>query len=366
MIANIDIRTKSLITKPFKVTALFAALTMLTACGNSDVSEQQIKPIQTVKLVEVSNLPSANEMFFPAEVTAVKTINVSFEVTGRLNKVNLRTATQVKKGDLLAQIDPVPFERQVNEAQARYHQADLDLKRIKSTLSKGVASQSQLDSAETAFELTKITLSNAKRNLSYTHLTAPFDAQISERLVDNGSYVRAGDTIAKLQDISKLYFNINVPERLLSAYTKGSLIQASAHSLSMPDKEYIIEYVEHSTLPDPITQTYKVVFAAQSTPKQSLTPGTRAVVKVETSNQTLSSALLVPFTAINGNKTDGFNIWVFNKTTNQVNNKKIQVLKVEQGHAVIAGDIIKGDLVVAAGTTKMQEDLVVKPYKAER
>lgn len=359
-------RPNSVVTKVCKLAALVSTIAILGACGSDQQNAGVQAPIQTVKLVPVSTIPNTNEMFFPAEVTAVKTINVSFEVTGRLTQVNLRTATQVKKGDLLAQIDSIPFERQVKEAQARYHQAELDLKRIKSTLSKGVASQSQLDTAETAFELAKITLSNAKQNLSYTQITAPFDAQISERLVENGSYVRAGDTIAKLQDISKLYFNINVPERLLSSYEKGSLIKATAHSISMPDKKYLVEYVEHATLPDPVTQTYKVVFAAQSTPKQNLTPGTRAVVKVVTSNQTLSSALLVPFTAINGNKTQGFNIWVFNKDTNKVTNKVIDVIKIEQGHAVIAGDIQQGDLVVAAGTAKMREDLVVKPYKAER
>lgn len=358
--------SKPMTINTFRLSALFATLAILSACGGNKEEAQQIKAIQAVKLAEVSNIPDVNETSFPAEVTAVKTINVSFEVTGRLKTVHLRTASQVKKGDILAQIDPTPFERQVKDAKARFKQAGLDLKRIKSTFSKGLSSQSQLDTAETTYQLSEITLNNAKQNLSYTTLRAPFDAQVSERLVENNSYVRAGDTIAKLQDISRLYFNINVPERLLSTYKKGSLIKVFAHSLSVPDIDYSLEYVEHSTLPDPITQTYKVVFAAKSAPKNSLTPGTRAVVKVVTGNQGSDDSLIVPFTAINGNKTEGFNVWVFDKNTKAVSNQKIQVLKVEQGHAVIAGDIAKGDLVVAAGTAKMQEGLIVKPYSAER
>ncbi|GHB74437.1 hemolysin secretion protein D [Psychrosphaera saromensis] len=357
---------KSMTTNTFRLSALVATLAILSACGGNKDDAQQVKPIQTVKLAVVSNIPEESQMSFPAEVTAVKTINMSFEVTGRLSEVHLRTASQVKKGQLLAQIDPIPFQRQVKEAKARFNQAELDLKRIKSTLSKGVASQSQLDSAETAFELAEIMLNNAKQNLSYTRLTAPFDAQVSERLVENDSYVKAGDTIAKLQDISQLYFNINIPERLLSAYKTGSLIKATAHSLSAPDKEYELEYVEHSTMPDPVTQTYKVVFAAHSAPKQRLTPGARAIVKLVANQQRSMSELIIPFTAINGNKAKGFNVWVFDEKTKQVSNKQIQVLKVEKGYAIISGDIQKGNFVVAAGTTKMQEGLVVKPYTAER
>jgi RND family efflux transporter MFP subunit len=340
-------------------------MAMLVACGPAKVETEVKQNVQAVKLALVTNTPDVTERTFPAEVSAVKTIDVSFEVSGRLLEENLLTGTLVKQGDILAKIEPTPFVQRLQEAEARLKQAQRDSARTESTFKKGLASQAELDNAKTALELALIALDKAKQDVSYTTLLAPFDAQISERLVENNSYVRAGDSIARLQDVSRYYFNIHVPERLVSQHKDDASVSAEAHIIWTPEKTYTLEYVEHATQPDPITQTYKVVFAANDN-LTDLTPGSRAIVKVKLGYPTFVDGLLVPFSAIQGDQQNGFNVWKFDTATSQVTHTAVDVLHVENEYALVAGALNVNDQVVAAGASKMREGLTVKAYQAER
>ena len=349
----------------FRLPAVFATLAILSACGEAPVEQTKKSVIQAVKLSQVVSPNNLSERRFPAEVSAVKTIDVSFEVTGRLKSENLLTGTKVNKGELLAEIDPVPFQRRVKEQETRLQQAKRELTRVTATHAKGLSSQSQLDNAKTTFELAEIALANAKQDLAYTKLRAPFDAQVSERIVENNSFVQAGDIIARLQDVSRYYFNVNVPERLVTGYKKSQLRSADAEILSIPNKTFPLTYVEHSTQADPITQTFKVVFAMEASDDLSLVPGSRAVVHLVSDVKKYTEGEIIPFTALLGDKDSGFFVWKFNPATNQVEKAQVNVLHLEDKHAVISGDVANGDYVVSAGAAKMSQGLTVKAYQPE-
>ena len=347
-----------------KLLTLSVIILLLQACSKAPALQPIQEKVQAVKLVPATSNAKLISRTFPAEVSAVKTVDLSFEVSGRLIQTKLMTGTHAEKDQILAQIDPTPFKQRVQEAQTRLNQATRDLARIEATAKNGLVSQSQLDNARTNFELADIALKRAQKDLSYTTLHAPFDAQISERFAENGNYVQAGDLVARLQDVSRFYFNVNVPERLVSKYQEGSLVGASAHIISAPDKVYQLQYVEHATQPDPITQTYKVVFTAEAK-NTNLTPGARAVVNINLDNHVGQQQLLVPFNALQGNDSEGFHVWKFNPETAQVSKQLVDVVELQTHSAAIASGITEGDLIVAAGAAKMREGLIVKPYEAE-
>ncbi len=349
----------------FRLPAIFATLAILSACGETSVEDPKQPVIQAVKLSKVMSPNNLSERRFPAEVSAVKTIDVSFEVTGRLKSENLLTGSKVKKGQLLAELDPAPFERRVKEQETRLEQAKRELTRITSTHSKGLASQSQLDNARTSFELAEIALANAKQDLAYTKLHAPFDAQVSERIVENNSYVQEGDIIARLQDVSLYYFNVNVPERLMTGYNRNQLKGASAEILSVADKTFPLTYVEHSTQTDPVTQTFKVVFAMEASEELSLVPGSRAIVHLVSDVQQYAQGQIVPFTALMGDKSSGFHIWKFNPENSRVEKVVVDVLQLKDKLAIVQGQLQVGDQVVSAGAAKMSEGMIVKAYQPE-
>lgn len=354
--------------KPFSYALLMSFFSVLTlgACTSEDVQKQTTEAPRYVKLASVSPIPNFDEFTFPAVVSAVKTVDVSFEVSGRLTQTDLVTGSDIAKGTLLATIDRKPFERRLEQSKTRLEQAKRELDRIEKMFSQKLVAQSSLDSAMTSYELAVLDLKNAEQDLSYTQLYAPFDAKVSERLVENNSFVKSGTSIARLQDVSKIYFNINVPERLLTANLGRGIKEASATLATNSTQWYPVEYVEHSTQPDPVSQTYEVVFAMAPRDELPLTPGARAVVKVSLQGTLYPDGFVVPVKALVGDEENGFAVWLYNKDTQLVAKQAINVRHIENDLAVIEGDVTLGQLVVAAGAAQMRDGLKVLPYKGEK
>lgn len=335
----------------------------LQACSEpvQEVKEQAPKVVQlfTADIVNVTS-----EYEFPATVSAVKDVDLKFEVSGRLVFADLVEGSTVAKGQVLARIDPAPFERRVAEAQIRYDDAVRDLARIKEVFDKNVASQSAYDNAKSQFEITKLALANAKQDLSYCTIKAPFDAIVAARQIENNSYISAGDTVASLQDRSKLYFTFDVPERIMTANAGNRDIQATAHIIGQEENVFNIYYVEHQTTPNPITQTYSVTFALDGQASNLFYPGSRASVKVLNKSRQYS-AILVPINTLMGDKKSGFIVWRFAPESGEVHSVKVEVARLQGEYAVIASGVNAGDKLVSAAVNQMSEGLKVKEYKAD-
>lgn len=340
----------------------FISLLFIQSCSDKVVIQKSESPL-VVQIAQVKEHQQGEKYVFPAVVSAVKNVELTFEVAGRLIETNLVKGKKVKKGQILAQIDPSPYQRQVNEHQVRHNIAAKELKRFQSLINTGGASQSLLDNAKSTFDITLLALNNAKQNLSYCTITAPFDAFVSDRHIENKSYIKVGDSLATLQDRSTLYFSFDVPERIMTINAGNTNIEASAQLIGLEKEAFKIHYVEHETTPDPITQTYKVTFAIEHAKESKLIPGSRATVTIIT-NTDANKALVIPLTAVVGDPKSGFSVWLLNEKNNTVSKKAVELSTIVGSYAVISDGISINKKVVSAGTTLMRDGLVVKEYKA--
>lgn len=346
----------------FRLLIIMTAL-MLQACSEPAVEVKE-KPPLVVQLTEVT-ATNVNEVYeFPALVSAVKDVDVKFEVSGRLIEEHLVEGSLVKKGEVLAKIDPAPFRRKVEESRTRHEDAARSLRRIKEVHAKNVASQRELDDAQSLFTLTKIALEDAEQDLSYCTIRAPFDAVIGTRLIENNSYVRAGDTVANIQDRSELYFSFEVPERVMTANAGNREIKATASVIGHEQQIFDIHYVEHETTPDPVAQTYKITFAIDGEVSELFYPGSRATVKITNIDQ-VQDALLVPLNALTGNNDKGFYVWLFDTDTSTVKKASVEIAAIKGEYALVASGLTSGDKVVSAAVQQMREALKVKEYQAD-
>jgi RND family efflux transporter MFP subunit len=343
---------------------IFTLITMmmLIGCGDGSDLGNQEEQAKVVQLAQVKSAAGENTFTFPAKVMAKTTIDLSFRVGGRLQVINLPEGQLVKKGQVLAKLDPKPFDRAVRMSQVRLKQAKLELERNKTIATKGIGSEQSVDNAQVSYDLAEISLENAKADLSYSTLRAPFTALVSKRLIENKGFIKAGAAIARLQDISRIHFKFDVPERVISNYSRDQVSIATAYIDGAVDTTFDIKYVEHSTEPNPISQTYEVVYSMAMPKGVEITPGIRATITISGDTSLIPQVLGVPLNAIMTSSDDSLYVWVLDETTMRINQKKVIAGPMAGGWVVILSGLEQGQKVVSAGVSQMTEGLLVRPF----
>ena len=181
-------------------------------------------------------------------VTALNSVTVKSRVDGQLIRIAFTEGQMVREGQLLAEIDPRPFQVQLMQAEGQFakdqaaaNNAKADLKRLEGLVSQGIISRQQLDTQtssvaqfEAALKSDQAQVESAKLNLVYSRITAPISGRVGLRLVDAGNMVRASDasglaTLAPIQPINVVF---SVPaddiQKVLSQSTKGGKLPVEA------------------------------------------------------------------------------------------------------------------------------------------
>lgn len=348
----------------YRILLVLPLIVFLTACGQSEELVEEA-PGRVVQLAAVVAKNAEETFSFPAKVTSKSTVDLSFRVGGQLEVVTLPEGEFIEKGTVIARLDQKPFKRAVRTAQVRLKQAKLELSRAKTITSKGIGSEQALDNAQVAYDLAQIELENAQANLDYSVLRAPFRALVAKRLIENEGFIKQGAAVARLQDLSRVHFEFDVPERLVSGYTEDSMLTSQAYLDGTVDRSFDIEFVEYGTEPNPVTQTYKVVFAMDYPKGFSITPGIRATISITAKTQQQQQANMVPLNAVVTAPDDTLFVWLYDEESETVSKQAITVGPLIQGWVPVFSGLQAGQRVVAAGATQMQDGMKVRPYKMQ-
>jgi multidrug efflux system membrane fusion protein len=303
-------------------------------------------------------------------VTAYNTVTVRSRVDGQIVKINFTEGQMVHEGDSLVEIDPRPFQVQLEQAegqlakdQAQLRDVQVDYDRYQQLFKAGVIPKQQVDTQQAqvgqfmgSIKADQATIDNAKLQITYSHVTAPISGRIGLRLVDMGNIVHATDTtgllvITQLQPIAVIF---SLPQDQLSQVI-GKLHGPTTLPVEAYDRDDTTKIATGRLLTidnqiDTTTGTYKLK-AVFGNEKDTLFPN--QFVNVHLLVDTKHNVTIVPATAI-ARGPQGTYVYLTQKDSRV----KIQPVTVtlNSGNSVAIGQGLRaGETVVIDGQDKLQD-----------
>ncbi|MFJ4292839.1 efflux RND transporter periplasmic adaptor subunit [Cupriavidus sp. NPDC089707] len=346
------------------VRRLLAGLAMagaaLGGCSREAPQSQRPPPEVTVVTVQPLNIPYTPS--FVAQTESSRQVNIVARVSSFLDRIAYREGELVKEGQVLFQLDPRPFQAQLDEArgelqsqQARYKTAAAKLGRVKPLAQENALSQSDLDNAQGEYDAAKAAVyaaqakvKSAELNLSYTTIRSPVTGLASRSLQREGSYINSVSSSANLTYVAAIdptWVNFSVSQNFISKFNG----EIAKKALIAPDtRNYEVELVlsDGKTYPhkgrinfsDPSfsqdTGSY-LVRAEVPNPDQDLSPGMFVTAYVKGAMR--PNAIVVPQLSVQQGS-DGHFVYVLN-----------QAGKVEVRPVVVGDYYGQKDIVILSG-----------------
>ncbi|MBZ5681162.1 MAG: MdtA/MuxA family multidrug efflux RND transporter periplasmic adaptor subunit [Acidobacteriia bacterium] len=311
-------------------------------------------------------------------VTAFNTANIKSRIDGQIMQVHVREGQNVRQGDLLIEIDSRPYEVQLEQAQAQLSRdqaqlgdVKLNLERYTALIPSGSISQQQVDTQralvhqiEGTVNNDKAQIDNAKLQIVYCHITAPFNGRVGLRQVDPGNIVHASDSnpmlvLMQLQPIAVIF---TLPEDLLPTVAqrmKKSTLQVDAFSRDDQTKLASGKLLTIDNQIDPTTGTAKLKAVFDNKDGQ-LWPN--QFVNADLLLEVRKNSTVIPSAAVQRGPQGAYVYAV--KPDKTVEARSVTVALTQGNTSSITTGVNPGDVVVTDGQDKLQSGSKIEPRNA--
>ena len=353
---------------------LAVAALMITACGKEQETPAP-EIVRPVKMIAVGSDQSGFSRSFPGRVRASQRVDLSFQVAGTLIDLPVREGQQIKSGDMIARLDPRDFEVNLRNADGQLGKAQAMLQLAQSEYSRvlrirdqdaGAVSQMMIDQkreavnrAQAEISSLKAVVDDAKNQLGYTRIKAPFGGVIARRYVDNYQEIKAKEPVVSLQDVSSVEILVDVPENVIATVRK-SPVEVFAEFATAPDEQFLLTMKEYATEADPQTQTYRIVFTMPAPEKFRALPGMTATVRARSLDETSGDSVIIPAIALFAGEKNSSTVWVVDSEKMTVSPRAVIAgsLAGEDGIEVLSG-LKAGETIAISGISRLREGMRV-------
>lgn len=312
-------------------------------------------------------------------VQASESVTLRARVDGQVKQVLMKEGSNVRTGDVLLTLDNAEFKTRLIQAEAVLARDEAQLANARTELARNEAlkeknyvsddmlraSRTNVASLEATVKGDKAAVENAKLQLSYTVLRAPFDGRIGARLVFPGTAVKTNDTtLAVINRVHPVQVAFSVPEKFLGSLQplragKKMPVLVSSDSDSSLQVKGFADFIDNTVDTTSGTIQVKATFTNSD---DRLTPG--AFVKVNLDLETLKDAVIIPAAALQQNGNDS-SVYIVN-AEKQAEIRKVVVRDSRDDIAAIASGLKAGDTVITEGILRLTPGASVKILDASK
>jgi len=358
----------------FLTPALLSAA-LVIGCSQEPPKKEIVRFVRTMK---VENPADVSTRSFPGRAKAVREVNLSFRVSGPLAKRPVDVGSKIKRGNLVAKIDPRDFQVNLNDAQGKLARAKSEMVRASKDHQRivnirkedpGAASESMLDRAKDTMDSAKAnvksftaTVDAARDALNYTRLKAPFDGAIVATYVENHEYVKAQQNIVRLIDNSMVEMIVNIPESLISAaqYVTKVYVIFDTH----PDTKIAATIKEIGTEASRSTRTYPVTLIMNQPDDFKILSGMAGKTVGAEGNfpgDIGKKYLVLPPSATFSEEGENQTwVWLVDEQNTTVSKREVTIGELTDHGVKVLSGLNPGDRIVTAGVHYLKEGLKVR------
>lgn len=343
---------------------------MLTACGEEAVPETK-EIVRPVKLMTIGQDSEGLILEYPGKVSATQSVELGFEVPGKIVELPISDGIMVKKGDLLGRLDDSDYQAARDSAEARRKASRSAYERAKRIFDQGAGSQAEVDDKLRDIDVARQELKTAQKSLNDTRLEAPFSGRVSKKIADNFQNVQAKQEILLLEDISSLEIDVNVPEQDFVRLKPGLTIEQRNEHLNaeievstMQGRRFPARLVSFETTADPVTSTYRATLAFDTPDDVNVLPGMTARVIVRSSADMLKETdkgMFIPATAVVVDTDGSAYVWRYDASSSQVSRATVTVGDMSAASIQVLEGLRGGDRIAVSGAAHLQEGMKVRP-----
>ncbi|MDP9633543.1 UNVERIFIED_ORG: RND family efflux transporter MFP subunit [Ensifer adhaerens] len=361
---SMPVQTRSRFALSARMALLAAMSLVLAACSQE---QEEAKPVvRPVKVVEISDAGQARQMNYSGVVRARTEMNLGFRVNGKITERLVNVGDRVKSGDPLARIDATDYDLSVKSAAANLEAAERQVEttalvraRAEQLFARKVASQAQLDQATLSHNQAVATrdaassaLSQAKNQVTYTELVADRSGIVAAIAADVGQVVGSGTPVATVAVDGEKEVLIAVPEVDVANFKPGMAVKAGFWS----DQGLILDgkVREVAGSAEQPSRTFAVRVSLPNDPRILLGMTATILASADDAERHMS----VPLSAL-AQKDGETTVWVVDRDSEIVKSRTITVADFTGEGVRVVDGLKRGDLIVAAGTQFMTEDLKV-------
>lgn len=302
------------------------------------------------------------ERDFAGMATADDAVNLAFKISGQILSVDVSKGDYVKKGELLARLDPRDVELQKAADRSQFERAKSQYERMQRLLDHEAVSQQEYESARAQYVQAQSAYENSKDLLSETNLRAPFGGVIERTYVDTYQRVQSGQTILRLVNPMSTTVEFTMPEKSLPLLF-DSTIRFSVIFDNIPNRQFVARLDTYAkTSSDASGFPVSLKIERDEAERYRISPGMTCQVMMHTQGKgARQSTLVVPLSAIYAPASGGEYVW------RVTSDGRVKLSPVTLGEVYgrdmvsITSGLAAGAEIVTAGVYKLRDGDSVKP-----